>query len=91
MPAFETYLRDYPCAANVQERMLCIDQLIHAFHVSLRDGQAGRSFANNLIEGSHKQVIDLLDRLFALPGGVNKDQWQAEVGKMFKRRRGGAA
>ena len=88
MPAIETYLRDYPRAATVQERMLCIDQLIHAFHISLRDGQPGRSFANNLIEGSHQQVVDLLDRLFTLPGGVNKNQWQAEVGKMFMRRRG---
>jgi hypothetical protein len=88
VPAYEAYLRDFPRAATAQERMLCIDQLIHAFHISLRDGQAGRSFANNLIEGSHQQVVDLLDRLFALPGGVKKDQWQAEAGKMFKRRRG---
>jgi hypothetical protein len=88
MPTIEAYLRDYPRAASAQERMLCIDQLIHAFHISLRDGQAGRSFANNLIEGSHKQVIDLLDRLFALPGGVKKDQWQGEVEEMWKRRRG---
>jgi hypothetical protein len=62
--------------------------LIHAFHISLRDGKAGRSFANNLIEGSHQQVIDLLDRLSALPGGVNKEQWQARVGEMFSRWRG---
>lgn len=87
LPAIEAYVRDYPNAASPQERMLCIDQLIHAFHISLRDGNAGRSFANNLIEGSHDQVVDLLDRLFALPGGVRKDQWQTEVKKMYKRRR----
>jgi hypothetical protein len=90
MPAIETYLRDYPRAATAQARMVCIDQLIHAFHVSLRDGKAGRSFANNLIEGSHKQVVDLLDRLFSLPGGVNKETWRSEVGEMFNRRRGKA-
>ena len=73
MPAIEAYLRDYPRAASTQERMLCIDQLIHKFHISLKDGKAGRSFANNLIEGSHEQVVDLLDRLFSLPGGVEKD------------------
>jgi hypothetical protein len=88
IPAIQTYLNDYPRAATAQQRMLCIDQLIHAFHISLRDGQAGRSFANNLIEGSHKQVVQLLDQLFALPGGVKKEQWRAEVGKMWKRRRG---
>jgi hypothetical protein len=86
--AFETYLQDYPQAVTVQERMLCIDQLIHAFHISLRDGKAGRSFANNLIEGSHQQVVDFLDRLSGIPGGVDKELWQAEVGKMFALRRG---
>jgi hypothetical protein len=90
MPAVETYLRDYPRAASAQERMVCIDQLIHAFHISLRTGKAGRSFANNLIEGSHKQVVDLLDRLFARPGGVDKQQWRAEVDEMFRLRRGQA-
>jgi hypothetical protein len=84
----DTFLGDYPRAASAQDRMLCIDQLIHAFHISLRDGQAGRSFANNLIEGSHKQVVELLDRLFTLPGGVNKDQWKIETEKMWLRRRG---
>lgn len=86
--AVETYLHDYPLAHIVEERMVCIDQLIHAFHVSLRTGKVGRSFANNLIEGSHDQVIDLLDRLFALPGGVNKDRWREDIDEMYQRRRG---
>jgi hypothetical protein len=89
MPAIETYLNDYPRADTTQEKMVCIDQLIHAFHISLRDGEAGRAFANNLIEGSHEQVVDLLDRLFALPGGVDKQAWRGQVTKMYKRRRGG--
>ncbi len=88
MPAIETYLHDYPLAGGAKERMLCIDQLIHAFHISLRTGKAGRSFANNLIEGSHEQVVELLDRLSARPEGVDKDQWRAEIDNMFKRRRG---
>lgn len=90
LPALITYLHDYPLARTAQERMLCIDQLIHAFHISLHTGKVGRSFANNLIEGSHKQVVDLLDRLFALPGGTNKTSWQSEVDAMWKRRRGTA-
>lgn len=86
MDAVQTYLRDYPRARSDPERMLCIDNLIHAFHVSLQTGQAGRSFANNLIEGSHKQVVELLDRLFSLPGGVDKERWRGEVSQMWKRR-----
>jgi hypothetical protein len=88
MPAIETYLRDYPRAAGNPDRMVCSDQLIHAFHVSLRDGQPGRSFANNLIEGSHQQVLELLDKLFALPDGVEKGEWRKQVNKMWQRRRG---
>lgn len=88
MQAVETYLHDYPLARSSEEHMVCIDQLIHAFHISLQNGQLNRSFANNLLEGSHQQVIDLLDRLFARPGGVDKDEWRQQVVGMFRRRRG---
>jgi hypothetical protein len=87
MDAIETYLRDYPRAKKTEERMVCIDQLIHSFHISLRTGKATRSFANNLIEGSHDQVVEFLDRLSAKPGGVNKDQWRTEVHRMYNTRR----
>ena len=88
MPAMGTYLQDYPRARTTSERMVCIDQLIHSFHISLRTGKATRSFANNLIEGSHDQVIEFLDRLSAKSGGVDKDQWRAEIDRMYKTRRG---
>jgi hypothetical protein len=86
--AVQTYLHDYPLTRKAEERMVCIDQLIHAFHISLLSGQSGRSFANNLIEGSHEQVVDLLDRLAATPGGVDKEKWRAQVDEMWRRRRG---
>lgn len=86
--AIETYLHDYPRARKTQEQMVCIDQLIHSFHISLRTGKASRSFANNLIEGSHDQVVEFLDRLSARPGGVDKDQWRAQVNRMYNTRRG---
>jgi hypothetical protein len=88
LQAVEIYLRDYPQARRVEERMVCIDQLIHSFHISLRTGVFNRSFANNLIEGSHEQVIEFLDRLSAKNGGVDKDQWRADVDRMLKRRHG---
>lgn len=88
MQAIETYLNDYPRAQKTQEQMVCIDQLIHSFHISLRTGKATRSFANNLIEGSHDQVIEFLDRLSAKTGGVDKDQWRTEVNNMYSLRRG---
>lgn len=87
MQAIETYLHDYPCTRKTEARMVCIDQLIHSFHISLRTGKAGRSFANNLIEGSHDQVVEFLDRLSAQNGGVDKEQWRVEVTNMYNRRR----
>jgi hypothetical protein len=84
----ETYLRDYPRARKTEEQMVCIDQLIHAFHIGLQTGKAGRSFANNLIEGSHDQVVELLDRLSAKPDRVDKEEWRIEVKRMYSHRRG---
>lgn len=88
MQAVEHYLRVYPRAHSPEERMVCIDQLIHSFHISLRTGKVSRSFANNLIEGSHEQVVELLDRLSGQPGGADKDAWREEIDAMFRRRRG---
>jgi len=87
MQIVETYLHDYPLARKTEERMVCIDQLIHAFHIGLQIGKASRSFANNLIEGSHDQVVELLDQLSAKPGGVDKEAWRSEVRRMVSRRR----
>jgi hypothetical protein len=67
---------------------VCIDRWIQSFHISLRTGKATRPFANNLIEDSHDQVVEFLDRLSAKPGGVDKDQWRAEIDSMYKTRRG---
>jgi hypothetical protein len=87
MDAVETYLRDYPRTKKTEERMVCIDQLIHSFHISLRTGRLSRSFANNLIEGSHDQVVEFLDKLSAKTGGVDKEEWRKEIDSMYKTRR----
>src|SRR6266542_3079726 len=47
---FEAYHKAFPLAQKANEKMLLIDQLIHAFHVSLKE--IGRPVAANLIEGS---------------------------------------
>lgn len=86
--AFETYLQSYPRAHTTEEQMVCIDQLIHSFHMSLQVQKPNRSFANNLIEGPHDQVVELLDRLFAKPGGTDKEEWRMQIQRMYRRRRG---
>ena len=88
MQPTQIYLHDYPLARTTEARMVCIDQLIHAFHISLQTGGLNRSFANNLIEGSHDQVVELLDGLSAVSSRVDKEQWRADIKSMYARRRG---
>ncbi len=86
LPAFETFVKDYPSARTPQTRMLCIDHLIHAFHWGLQN-LPNRSVANNLIEGSHADVVALLDKLSEGNKAEDKEQWRKTVQAMTQRRR----
>jgi hypothetical protein len=88
IPAFAAYLEAFPRANTSQERMLAIDQLIHAFHWDLKAHLPNRPAANNLIEGSLEQVIDLLDRLSYGDDGQAQQDWCENMANMLKRRRG---
>lgn len=58
---FESYHKVFPRARTAKEKMVLIDQLIHAFHIGLKE--IGRPVAANLIEGSLTDVIYFLDKL----------------------------
>jgi hypothetical protein len=47
-----------------------------------------RPAANNLIEGSLEQVIDLLDRLTYGDDVQAQQEWRANMENMLRRRRG---
>lgn len=68
--------------------MLAIDQLIHAFHWDFKLHLPNRPAANNLIEGSLEQVIDLLDRLSYGEDAQAREEWRENRDRMLKRRRG---
>ncbi|MBN1430170.1 MAG: hypothetical protein JXB07_17505 [Anaerolineae bacterium] len=59
--AFQVYHQAFPLAQTARAKMLLIDQLIHAFHISLQT--VGRPAAANLIEGSLLDIIGFLDGL----------------------------
>jgi hypothetical protein len=86
--AFAAYLDAYPRAKTPQERMLAIDQLIHAFHWDTKAKLPNRPAGNNLIEGSLPQVIDLLDRLSFGNDPQAQEKWHMTLDDMNKRRRG---
>jgi len=91
-PAFQEFVDRYPRASSPQQKMVLIDQLIHAFHQSIRYPVPHRAAANNLIEGNHKQVVAFLDTLTYGSGstsGVQETQasWKQTMQEMQKLRR----
>jgi len=65
---FDSYHKAYPQASAPNEKMLLIDQLIHAFHMG--QTELGRPAGANLIEGSLKEVILFLDELASGPASA---------------------
>lgn len=62
-PIFESYIKKWPSCKEASQKMMLIDWLIHECHVTLMSGSKGRSVCINLIEGSLKQISDLIIKL----------------------------
>jgi hypothetical protein len=62
MPAFREFASLYPNCRTLQDKMLSIDQLIHAVHESFGFVYT-KPAAHNLIEGRNSEVQALLDEL----------------------------
>jgi hypothetical protein len=77
--SFETYHKAFPQALETNQKMLLVDQLIHAFHFGLTE--IGRPAGANLIQGTLKEVIQFLDALTnngSSAAGLadSRDQWR---------------
>jgi hypothetical protein len=57
---FNDYIEDWSKARGYVEKMRLIDRLIHEFHKNLSSGVKGRFVAINLIQGTKKQIGDLI-------------------------------
>jgi len=62
-PIFEHFIQKWPGCREVKNKMLLIDWLIHECHVTLMSGEKGRSVCINLIEGTLKQIAELIIEL----------------------------
>ena len=62
-PVFERFEAKWPTCRDATAKMLLIDWLIHECHVTLMSGEMGKSVCENLIEGTRKQITELIDRL----------------------------
>jgi hypothetical protein len=91
--AFEHYVTRYPKAQTAPQKMLLIDGLIHAFHQGIVAGSPHRSAANNLIEGSYREVISFLDGLAYGPGSTpglreSHAEWRVQAEQARRVRQG---
>jgi hypothetical protein len=67
-PEFQGYVDKWPTARSARDRMLLIDEVVHALHVASRDDAPGNFAARNFLEGSRPKVVALLEELANGPG-----------------------
>ena len=84
-PAFRAYVAGYPTARTPQQKMILIDQLVHAFHFSLATDptRPTRAACVNLIKGKLHEVVAFLDELTA---GLNVTGPLAETHRQWRAR-----
>jgi len=87
--AFRTFAESYTRAREPRRKLMLIDQLLHSFHWDLRAGAPNRLAANNLVEGSHRQVLELLEELGRERPETQRSQWRQDVARMLHRRGAG--
>jgi RNase P subunit RPR2 len=87
---FEGFMRRWPEARTPQAKMLLVDWLIHEFHVL--QGIAGRPVGENVIQGTAKQVAELIAGLAGGPGSteglLDRGEWLATLNdpvRLFRR------
>ena len=57
---FSAFVDDWERARGYSAKMRLIDNLIHEFHTNLNSGVKGRFVGINLIEGTKKQIVDVI-------------------------------
>jgi ribosomal protein L37AE/L43A len=67
-PEFPRYVDEWPAARSARDRMLLIDEVVHALHVASRDDIPGNFAARNFLEGSRPKIVALLEELAYGPG-----------------------
>ena len=83
-PAFEAFVARWPQAHTPRDKLLVIDALVHACHVSLQHGVASRPAAVNVIEGTMGELLRFLNDLAytqrSTPGlEVSREQWRTSM------------
>ena len=77
---FNAFVENWPKAKDYPAKMILIDNLVHEFHINLNSGVKGRFVGVNLIEGTKKQIGDLILEL-AYGDGSNTAKFIANLSK----------
>ena len=99
LPIFINFCNDFPKSRSYGEKLICIDVLIHSFHIRYGEDKnldnhdatnqnlaVNRPTGANLIEGTLSEVILFLDKLSAIDNfSQQKQRWQS----IIKRANGG--
>lgn len=75
---FNAYIDKWPAACTYRSKMILIDRLVHEFHMNLASGVKGRFVGVNLIEGTKKQIQDLI---LSLAGADVRDAFARNLEK----------
>jgi len=92
LPVFLAFYNIFPTAKTYGEKLICIDTLIHSFHIKMsyykelgnydiedENVELNRPTGANLIEGSLKEVILFLDKLSSIPNSTEKERWKKAI------------
>jgi ribosomal protein L37AE/L43A len=83
--AFFVFYERFPKARTYADKIVLIDQLIHAFHIDERQSRAVKSVASKLLEGNKKDVVRFLDNLSARDPDA-KQSWRETMGNTIDAR-----
>ncbi|MDF2987263.1 MAG: hypothetical protein K0R50_2773 [Eubacterium sp.] len=79
---FNAFIKNWEKVKVYHEKMRLIDELIHEFHINLVSGIKGRFVGINLIDGSKKQIGDLI---LTLAYGDDKESVMETFKKNFSK------
>lgn len=60
---FADYMKKWSVAKQYNEKIILIDTLLHEFHLSLISGATHRPVAMNFMDGTRKQVDQIINNL----------------------------
>ncbi len=78
---FDAFVDRWPRQPTPQDKMRLVDWLIHEFHTNLLTGVRGRFVGVNLIEGSKKQIAELILELAYGDGGAAAQAFACALGR----------